>query len=188
VALYPLSYTGSGQVVRGCYHTTDDRLIDVGVAFTSAIHAANTRPGDAGGIQVQQVRFGRMTVLVSDLDEASAFYAAAFGFRTLFDGEVAPGVRTVHVGTEGVNGPGLWFIEAGGENVQRVGSQTGSEPALVLYLADLAVALETLERLGVEPLGAPDADDAGYRFAHVRDNSGNEIVLVQAPVDGETGS
>lgn len=127
---------------------------------------------------------GRTTILVNDLDEARDFYRAAFAFGTLFDGEVAPGLRTVHVGPAGERGSGLWLIEATSPaSVERVGAQTAGEPTLVFYTDDLAAELRHLEHLAVRVV-KPVISSDGASFAHVLDNSGNEIVLVQLP-DGE---
>ena len=133
-------------------------------------------------------RIGRITILVNDLDEAKAFYRDAFGFATLFDGAVAPGLRTVHVGPHGERGAGLWLLAATTEPSRaRVGAQTGGEPALVFYSDDLAAELRRLKALAVrvvKPLVASD----GASFVHVLDNSGNEIVLAQLPDDEERPS
>lgn len=126
---------------------------------------------------------GRMTILVHDLDEAKAFYRDVFGFATLFDGEVAPGLRTVHVGPHGERGAGLWLLEATTPaSLERVGAQTGGEPTLVFYTDDVAGEVRRLESLAVrivKPLTSSD----GASFVHVLDNSGNEVVLAQLPDD-----
>lgn len=134
------------------------------------------------------VSIGRTTILVSDLDEAREFYRAAFQFGTLFDGEVAPGLRTVHVGPAGERGPGLWLLEARSPaSVDRVGAQTGGEPALVFYTDDLAAELRRLDGLAVRVV-KPSVSSGGASFAHVLDNSGNEIVLAQLPEDERQAS
>jgi predicted enzyme related to lactoylglutathione lyase len=122
-----------------------------------------------------------MTILVNDLDEARAFYRDAFGFATLFDGEVAPGLRTVHVGPHGERGAGLWLLEATTPaSLERVGAQTGGEPTLVFYTDDLGAELRRLDGLAVRVV-KPFVSSDGSSFAHVLDNSGNEIVLAQLP-------
>lgn len=124
---------------------------------------------------------GRTTILVHDLDQAKRFYADAFGFETLFDGEVAHGLRTVHVGPHGERGAGLWFLVAtDAASIARVGAQTGGEPALVLYVDDLADEMERLTSIGVRVV-KPLVVDGATSFAHVLDDSGNELVLVQLP-------
>ena len=129
------------------------------------------------------VSIGRTTILVNDLDAAKEFYLDAFGFDTLFDGEVAPGLRTVHVGPDGPRGAGLWLMKtttpAGRD---RVGAQTAGEPTLVFYTDDLAAEFARLSAFGVTPIQPPFTNDGGASYAHVRDNSGNEIVLAQLPV------
>ena len=127
------------------------------------------------------VTIGRTTILVNDLDEARDFYRAAFDFGALFDGEVAPGLRTVHVGPAGERGSGLWLIEASSPaSIERVGAQTAGEPTLVFYTDDLDAELRRLEHLGVRVV-KPFVSSGGASFAHVLDNSGNEIALAQLP-------
>ena len=128
------------------------------------------------------VTIGRTTLLVADLDVASTFYQQGFGFNVLFDDEVAPGLRTVHVGPGNVREPGLWLLAATApEASTRVGRQTGEEPTLVFYVEDLDASLARLGGLGVAPHLGPDRDDDGTGIAHVRDHAGNEIVLVEFP-------
>ncbi|MGI8484427.1 MAG: VOC family protein [Thermomicrobiales bacterium] len=128
------------------------------------------------------VSIGRTTILVNDLDAAKDFYVDAFGFDTLFDDEVAPGLRTVHVGPDGPRGAGLWLMKATSEAGRaRVGAQTSGEPALVFYTDDLTSELARLDAYGVKPIKPPFTNDGGASYAHVRDSSGNEIVLAQLP-------
>jgi catechol 2,3-dioxygenase-like lactoylglutathione lyase family enzyme len=130
------------------------------------------------------ITIGRTTLLVADLGAASTFYQQGFGFNVLFDDEVAPGLRTIHVGPGSVREPGLWLLAATApEASTRVGRQTGEEPTLVFYVPDLEASLDQLGGLGVAPHLGPDRHDDGTAVAHVRDNSGNEIVLVQFPPD-----
>ncbi len=130
------------------------------------------------------VSISRTTLLVHDLDAAKAFYLDAFHFETLFDGEVAPGLRTVHVGPDGQRGAGLWLMKTTSpEGTARVGTQTAGEPTLVFYTEDLAADLIHLASLGIAPMQGPHTHDAGASYAHVRDNSGNEIVLAQLPAE-----
>lgn len=84
------------------------------------------------------VSIGRTTILVNDLDAAKDFYVDAFGFDTLFDGEVAPGLRTVHVGPNGPRGTGLWLMKTtSSQGRDRVGvllDKTESAPGHVLAI------------------------------------------------------
>lgn len=128
------------------------------------------------------ITIGRATILVKDLDAARDFYANAFGFVTIFDEEIFPGFRALHVGPEGESAPGFWLIRATTPDAEsRVGRQTGDEPAFVLYTDDLAADLTRLAALGVHPIKGPTEDESKARFVHIRDNSGNELVLVQLP-------
>ncbi len=120
------------------------------------------------------VRIGRTVVLVRDLDASAAFYRDAFGFETLFDRCISPDFRALHVGPGGVRDAGLWLMASTGD---RVGRQTADEPLLVLYVDDLRAVLgrDALQgRVVREP-----ATDGTSTFAHVLDDSGNELVLVQ---------
>lgn len=146
---------------------------------------------DAGGSAVDcrnrdryravMVTIGRTTILVRDLDESRDFYRRAFGFRTLFDGEFAPGMRTVHVGPEGQRDPGLWlFVPTNDAERARIGSQTGGAPTLVIYVEELESLLARLETSDVRVV-KPFTVQGEAKFGHVLDASGNEIVLVELP-------
>jgi catechol 2,3-dioxygenase-like lactoylglutathione lyase family enzyme len=127
------------------------------------------------------VTIGRTTILVRDLDEARDFYRWSFGFRTLFDGEFAPGMRTVHVGPEGERDPGLWlFLPTNDAERARIGSQTGGAPTLVMYVDALEQLLARLESSNVG-VAKPLTVQGDAKFAHVFDPSGNEIVLAELP-------
>ncbi|HWK79281.1 MAG TPA: VOC family protein [Thermomicrobiales bacterium] len=133
------------------------------------------------------VSIGRMTLLVYDLDVARTFYVSGFGFDVLFDGEVAPGLRTIHVGPDGPRGAGLWLLQTDQPELSAAArARTAGEPALVLYTDDLDADLARLRAIHVEPIQGPDEDGMGSRFAHLLDPSANEIVLVQVP--GPAGS
>lgn len=128
------------------------------------------------------VSIGRMTLLVYDLDVAKTFYVNGFGFDVLFDGEVAPGLRTLHVGPDGLRGAGLWLLKAEEPEVAAAArARTAGEPALVLYTDDLDAELNRLRSIHVFPVQGPEEDGMGSRFAHILDPSANEIVLVQLP-------
>ncbi|QEO10154.1 VOC family protein [Protaetiibacter larvae] len=121
---------------------------------------------------------GRVTILVEDLDRSLAFYRDLLGFAVLYDGEFVPGVRTAHLGTAGVRDPGIWLLPAGEHDRERVGAQTGGAPALVLYTPELQGALRRLEAAGVTVV-KPLVRDGDAAFAHVLDDSGNELLLAE---------
>lgn len=123
--------------------------------------------------------FGRMTLLVDDFDAATEFYGDMLGFEPIFDGELPDGTRLLHVGLPDQDPVGLWLLEPQAESAQdRVGAQTGGEPAMVLYTDDCRGDCERLERAGVEIRSGPteSPDDV---HAHVVDPFGNELVLVE---------
>lgn len=124
------------------------------------------------------VRIGRAAVLARDIHATAGFYREAFGFRTLYEGEI-DGYPLLHVGPGELTDPGLWIRPAGDD--APVGRQADDGPFLVLYLdgdAELDAVLERCERLGAQaekPLRA--SDETADRYAHVRDLDGNVIVL-----------
>ncbi|WP_030153319.1 VOC family protein [Oerskovia turbata] len=122
------------------------------------------------------VRIGRLVLTSRDLDASAAFYADAFGFRTLHDAS-PDGFRLLHVGPGDVPDPGLWLF--GVEDGTSPGGSDGA-PALVLYVDDLGGTVARLAVLGVTP-HVPVTTDAtsGQSFAHVLDPDGHELVLVE---------
>jgi predicted enzyme related to lactoylglutathione lyase len=117
---------------------------------------------------VPNVTLGRCVLAVHDEDVAIAFYGG-LGFEVLVDDTRDSGLRLVHVGSEGVAGPGLWLLRADRER---------SGPAAVLYTDDLEATLQVVDAHGGGLRRGP-ADDAGSRYAHVHDPSGNELILVE---------
>ncbi|PWD49370.1 hypothetical protein C8046_00150 [Serinibacter arcticus] len=124
------------------------------------------------------ISLGRVVVLVGDLDEALDFYSGGLGFPVLLDARISEDFRALHVGTGTVGDPGIWLLDSTGD---RVGSQTGTDPTLVLYSDDLDDDLLHLDRrFGVRPFHGPDGEP-GARFAHLRDPWGTEIVIAEKP-------
>ena len=121
---------------------------------------------------------GRVVMLVTDLDEAHDFYTRGLGFSVLLDARISEDFRALHVGTGGPADPGIWLLDSTSD---RVGSQTGADPTLVLYSTDLDGDLQGLDRyFGITPFAGPDGEP-GARFAQLRDPWGNEIVIAQRP-------
>lgn len=123
-------------------------------------------------------RIGRTSLLARDPSASARFYQEAFGFRTLYDGDI-DGYRLLHVGPGEPADASLWIHPA--PEGAPVGRQAGDSPFLVLYLdddAELDAVLERCSRLGVEPKEPlRSEDETAARYAHVRDLDGNEIVL-----------
>ena len=119
---------------------------------------------------------GRTVLLCRDLEASAAFWAAGFGFGTLFRGET-DGFPLLHVGPGRVDEPGLWLVPLpdGAAPLVRHGL-----PNLVLYVDDVDATLARLAALGVEPLVGPETDpESGDRYAHVNDLDGHRIVVVR---------
>ena len=130
------------------------------------------------------ITLGRAALVTPDLERAAAFYRDAFGFRTLFEGSFGD-YPLLHVGPGGLTDAGLWLRPAAPEDP--VGRQGGTGPFLVLYLdpAELDGTLERCAALGAPPHHTAEDDDG--RYAHVRDQDGNEIILAALVTRPTTG-
>lgn len=122
---------------------------------------------------------GRITILVDDYDTAAAFYEKNFGFKRLFDAEAGNGRRYLHLGPDEPNAAGIWLLKAEGDTQEAlIGSQTGEQPAMVIYTSDLKTLYEQLQKNAVS-IKTPPVTMQGYDFLHCHDNSGNEIVVAE---------
>ncbi|MBE3010185.1 VOC family protein [Microbispora sp. NEAU-D428] len=120
---------------------------------------------------------GRMVVLVDDPDEALGFYRDVLGFAVLHD-YVADGYRFLHIGLPGQEGVGLWLMPITSEQQRElIGRQTGGQPLLVLYTADLDVVAKRLREHGVRVWD--EREDPDSRSLHFADLYGNVIVVAQ---------
>lgn len=121
---------------------------------------------------------GRVVVLVGDLEAAKDFYTRGLGFAVLLDARISETFRALHVGTGAAADPGIWLLDSTSD---RVGTQTGSDPTLVLYSDAIDADLTHLARqFGVVPFAGPDGEP-GARFAQLRDPWGTEIVIAERP-------
>jgi catechol 2,3-dioxygenase-like lactoylglutathione lyase family enzyme len=122
---------------------------------------------------------GRVVLLVHDQQDALAFYRDVLGFTVLHD-EEADGLRYLHLGSAGLDGPGVWVLPAGSdEDRALVGRQAGGHPLLVLYADDLDALRDRLRAADVEVWA--EREDAGTRSLHLRDAVGNILVAAQLP-------
>lgn len=137
-------------------------------------HGSWAEPGRL--YRVGMARLHRAVILSDDLDRSRSFYADAFGFDTIFDDTLPNGFRALHIGSS-PDEAGLWLIPVPSGDA-RLGAQTRPEPALVIEIDDLDAALERLRASGSRIVRDPDGDGTS-RFAHVLDDSGNELVLVE---------
>lgn len=122
------------------------------------------------------------TVFVGDLERARRFYLDVLGFEERTDGGL-PGAYGAEVAPPGASTSLLLVqptlselgIERASIARQRIGEPTG----LLLETADLDATCRRLRALGVEtgepPLPGPAAT--------LHDPDGNELVLVEAPLD-----
>lgn len=120
---------------------------------------------------------GRTVVLVPDHDVALSFYGDLLGFEVIFD-RTAGGYRYLHVGPPAQAGVGLWLM-APVDAVQRdrVGSQTGEGPFLVVYVSDLAGFERECARRDIETWNRSDDEDS--RSVHLRDPFGNVLIAAE---------
>jgi len=103
--------------------------------------------------------------LVSDMDAARGFYAAAFGWQFNDYGPTYAGIK---------KGAG----EVGGLRLDAATSKTG--PLVILYSRDLDASLEAVETAGGRITKPPYAFPGGRRF-HFEDPSGNELAVWSEP-------
>jgi catechol 2,3-dioxygenase-like lactoylglutathione lyase family enzyme len=122
---------------------------------------------------------GRMVVLVDDPEAALTFYRDVLGFEVLHD-TTADGLRLLHVGLVGQADAGLWLLEPQSDEEHRlVGRQSGEEPLLVLYTADLDAVLTVLRDHDVEHWAGRETGPG--RSVHFEDVVGNVIVAAELP-------
>ncbi|KZE91119.1 VOC family protein [Microbacterium sp. TNHR37B] len=116
-------------------------------------------------------RVGRAVVRVSDLDAALSFYSAAFGFTALFDQEIFPGFRAVHVGPGGRGDAGIWLFP----DAEARGCD---EPVVVIYTDDFDADVVRLRSMGAA-LSEVSSEPSG-RSVTLRDSGENTLVLAEA--------
>ena len=78
-----------------------------------------------------------LSLVVSDYDEAIAFYTQRLGFELLEDTPLSPEKRWVRVAPKGAKECGLLLAKAANDEQQtRIGNQTGGRVFLFLYTDD----------------------------------------------------
>lgn len=116
-------------------------------------------------------RIGRAVLPTLDLDIAIRWYQETLGFTVLFDNEIFPGFRSVHVGPATTSDAGIWLFPV--EAVQQA-----SFPSLVLYSDDIDSDADRLSRRHADIVEPPQGEP-GARSLQVRDPSGNILVLAE---------
>ncbi len=122
---------------------------------------------------------GRMIILVRDYDEAFNFYKKNFNCKKIFELTTDVGQHFLHIGFDTDESVGIWFLKAQGkEQENRVGNQTGEQPAMVIYTDELNTLYNKLidngVKIKIELVNTPE-----YSFFHCYDLYGNEIVVTQ---------
>jgi catechol 2,3-dioxygenase-like lactoylglutathione lyase family enzyme len=121
---------------------------------------------------------GYITLLISDYDEAIAYFTEALGFNLIEDTPLGDGKRWILVGPEG-GGARLVLAQPGDEREgARVGDQTGGRVFLFLHTDDFWSDHARLSAKGVRFLEAPRDEPYGW-VAVFEDRWGNRWDLLQ---------
>lgn len=120
---------------------------------------------------------GRIVLLVEDYEKSAHFYETNFGFKRIFDVTTDVGQRFLHLGTDPLDSFGIWFLKADTKTQkERVGNQTGEQPAMVIYTNDIENLYQHLKnnkvKLKTEIVKTPE-----YDFFHCHDIDGNELIV-----------
>lgn len=127
---------------------------------------------------------GRVALVVSDYDEAIAFYTGALGFDLIEDTDLGNGKRWVLVRPPGEGGTCLLLAKAANpEQAARVGDQTGGRVFLFLHTDDFWRDYETMRGRGVRFREAPRREAYGM-VVMFEDLYGNRWDLLDARQGG----
>jgi catechol 2,3-dioxygenase-like lactoylglutathione lyase family enzyme len=122
---------------------------------------------------------GLVTVVVSDYDEAIAFYTGALGFELLEDTHLGAGKRWVVVAPPGARESAVLLARAATPEQQaRVGDQTGGRVGWFLTTEDFDRDYARMRAAGVTFEEAPRHEPYGT-VAVFRDLYGNRWDLIQ---------
>lgn len=124
------------------------------------------------------LRIGTIALLVTDYDEAIAFYCGPLGFRLIEDTPLGGGKRWVVVGPE-EGGVRLLLAKAiGAEQTAAIGRQAGGRVGFFLETDDFAATRARFEAAGVRFLEATREERYGI-VAVFEDLYGNRWDLVE---------
>lgn len=128
---------------------------------------------------MQQQSIGGVTVLVSEYDEAIAWYTGMLGFALCEDMPLADGKRWVRIAPPGTTGTSLLLARAATEAQRtRIGDQTGGRVALFLHTDDFTRDYEAMAARGVRFV-EPPRDEAYGTVAVFTDLYGNRWDLLE---------
>lgn len=122
---------------------------------------------------------GRIVLLVEDYEKSAAFYETNFGFKRMFDVTTDVGQRFLHIGNDPLDALGIWFLKADTKTQkERIGNQTGEQPAMVIYTTAIGELFNRLKdstvKLKTAIISTPE-----YAFFHCYDFDGNEIIVTE---------
>ena len=124
-------------------------------------------------------RIGLVTLVVSDYDEAIAYFTGKLGFALLQDSPVEAGKRWVVVAPQGAGGSGLLLAKAADERQRRaVGAQAGGRVFLFLYTDDFRRDHAAFQARGVTFVDKPRVEPYGT-VAVFTDLHGNRWDLIE---------
>jgi catechol 2,3-dioxygenase-like lactoylglutathione lyase family enzyme len=127
----------------------------------------------------QVPHIGLVTLVVTDYDEAIAFYVDALGFEVLEDANLEDDKRWVVVAPPGAQETGLLLAQAADDaQTARVGDQTGGRVALFLNTDDFSRDYERMRSKGVEFMEEPRTEAYGT-VAVFEDLYGNQWDLIE---------
>src|SRR6202043_3301556 len=107
-------------------------------------------------------RLGLVSLVVSDYDEAIAFYVGALGFEVVDDKSLGAGKRWVVVAPPGAPETSLLLALAATDDQRaRVGDQAGGRVFLFLYTNDFVGDHERMRAAGVRFLESPRDEPYG---------------------------
>lgn len=122
---------------------------------------------------------GSVTLVVSDYDEAIAYYTQALGFELLEDAPRADGRRWVRVAPHGSQETAILLAKASGDAQHaRVGDQTGGRVGFFLHTDDFQRDFAAMTARGVRFIESARAEDYGT-VAVFEDLYGNRWDLLE---------
>ncbi|MDK2122508.1 VOC family protein [Parachitinimonas caeni] len=120
-----------------------------------------------------------VSLLVSDYDEAIAFYTGSLGFELKEDSPMGNGKRWVVVNPRGSQGCALLLAKASSpEQLAQVGNQTGGRVFLFLQTDDFWQDYQAMKEKGVQFMEAPREEVYGWVVVFA-DLYGNKWDLLQ---------
>jgi len=124
-------------------------------------------------------RIAHIALVVDDYDKAIAYFTAVLNFDLREDTEISSGKRWVIVAPKGSGTCSLLLAKAsGGEQLKRVGDQTGGRVFLFLHTDNFKRDFDHLVQQQVEIVRGPSLEEYGM-VAVFRDIYGNLWDLIE---------